>query len=88
VNEYFVRISKKASKELANLRSKARIAVAKTIAALANNPHPQGSIKLSGSDLYRIRVRDFRIIYDVSDEIRIVDIIAIRRRNERIYSDV
>ena len=40
---------------------------------LGDTPHPHGSKKLSGYDgLYRIRVGDYRVIYEVEDE-RILD---------------
>ncbi|WP_119068715.1 type II toxin-antitoxin system RelE family toxin [Rubrobacter indicoceani] len=34
---------------------------------LAEDPHPAGSIKLRGRDGYRLRVGDYRIIYEVEE---------------------
>ena len=48
-----------------------------------DNPRPTGVIKLEGaSDLWRIRVGDWRIVYRLSDKERLVDIFAIRHRRE------
>ena len=47
---------------------------------LENTPHPPGSIKWSGSDvLYRIRVGNYRVIYEVEAERILVHTIAHRR---------
>ena len=45
--------------------------------ALEDNPRPFGSQKLRGSDYYRIRIGNYRIIYAIDDaprEVRILDI--------------
>lgn len=40
------------------------------VEGLSVQPRPQGSAKLSGSDLtYRIRLGDYRVIYEIHDEI-------------------
>lgn len=50
---------------------------------LAENPLPHGSQKLSGSErTYRIRVGDYRILYEVWSEARIVQIERIRHRKD------
>jgi mRNA interferase RelE/StbE len=50
---------------------------------LAEDPRPAGSKKLKGSDeSYRIRVGDYRVIYDVLDVIRIVLIQRVRHRKD------
>ncbi len=50
---------------------------------LANNPMPNGSQKLAGSErTYRIRVGDYRIVYEVFAESHIVEIQRIRHRKD------
>ena len=49
---------------------------------LANNPRPQGYKKLKGRDGYRIRVANYRIIYDIFDDILIVDVIELGHRKD------
>lgn len=55
-----------------------RIRVA--IAALARNPRPRGYKKLSGRPGYRIRVGDYRVIYEILDEVLVVEVIQLGRR--------
>lgn len=54
--------------------------------SLSGNPHPQGERKLKARhDLFRIRVGNYRIIYEVRDADRIVLVARILRRNESTY---
>ncbi len=56
--------------------------VAKT-AALAETPRPSGSVKLAGQqDAYRIRVGDYRIVYEIDDQKQIVFVTIIAHRRE------
>ncbi|MCA1659517.1 MAG: type II toxin-antitoxin system RelE/ParE family toxin [Verrucomicrobiaceae bacterium] len=53
------------------------------IGALAENPRPTGCRKLSGSENdWRIRVGDYRFIYEIADVIRAVRVHRIRHRRE------
>ncbi len=53
------------------------------IKALAAEPRPPGCRKLQGHEsLWRIRVGDYRVIYAVYDDRRIVDIVAVRHRSK------
>lgn len=50
---------------------------------LADNPRPAGCRKLTGSDLdWRVRVGDYRIIYEIDDRNREVRVMRIRHRRE------
>ena len=50
---------------------------------LATNPRPSGCRKLSGGgNDWRIRVGDYRIIYEIADEIRIVRVNRVRHRRD------
>ena len=53
------------------------------IQALATNPRPSGCRKLAGSQHdWRIRVGDYRVIYEIGDAIRIVRVNRVRHRRE------
>ena len=70
-----------------NLLSEPNYSAVKTaILSLAYNQRPFGYIKLSGSDAYRIRVGNYRIIYDIFDEILTVEVVNIGHRKE-IYKN-
>ena len=48
-------------------------------------PRPRGVVKLSGTDFYRIRVGDYRVIYVINDEERSLTITKVARRTETTY---
>ncbi|MGA0557011.1 type II toxin-antitoxin system RelE family toxin [Larkinella sp. VNQ87] len=52
------------------------------IKALADNPRPFGCKKLKGRKGYRIRVGDYRVVYEINDGILVVLIIDVGHRRE------
>lgn len=51
--------------------------------ALATDPFPPGCVKLSGSERsYRIRVGDYRILYDVFSGRLLIEVIKVGHRKE------
>ncbi len=52
------------------------------INALRDDPHPPGSVKLSGKEYYRVRQGNYRIIYGVQDAQLVVMVIKVGRRRE------
>ncbi len=80
---YNVLIRRKALKEIAKLPKKSQISVSKAIKALAENPFPRGYKKLIGTfRVYRIRIGDCRVIYDIIEEELIIDIVRVRHRKD------
>jgi mRNA interferase RelE/StbE len=79
---YNVLLSKKAQKQLDKLSESTAKPIFEAIAGLGENPRPIGSKKLKERPGYRIRKGDYRIIYDIFDEILIVDIIAVAHRKD------
>ncbi len=54
--------------------------------ALRDNPRPPGAKMLTGSHgLFRIRVGDYRIIYAIDDQLRVVRVAAVGHRRD-IYT--
>jgi len=51
-----------------------------SIDALAKNPRPQSSVKLTAQNAYRIRVGIYRIVYEVHDDVLIVLVIRVAHR--------
>ena len=80
---YQIKIKSSASRELERLP---RTTIPKIVAAikeLAENPFPQGVKKLTGFDrTYRIRVGEYRILYNMYDDILVIEIIRIRHRKD------
>lgn len=56
--------------------------VAAAIDALAAEPRPHGAVRLAGRHDYRIRVGDYRIVYAIDDEARLVLVARIAPRRE------
>ena len=80
---YRVLLERAAEKDLARLTSQIHHRVIAAIQALAKNPRPSGCRKLAGShDDWRIRVGDYRVVYEITDAIRIVRINRVRHRRE------
>jgi mRNA interferase RelE/StbE len=55
---------------------------------LAQTPRPAGSKKLQGSTrLWRLRVGDYRVIYEISDDTGTLEIGYVRHRRD-VYRDL
>ena len=80
---YKVEILKRAAKRLAKLPSKDYQKIKNAIRDLAINPRPQGYLKLKGStDKYRIRVGNYRVIYEIFDRKLIVTVVDLGHRKD------
>lgn len=80
---YRVLLERAAEKDLSRLSSETHNRIIGAIQGLAANPRPSGCRKLVGSkNDWRIRVGDYRVIYEIADEIRIVRINRVRHRRE------
>lgn len=84
MESYSVSIKPSAAKELEALPAlKDRQRATVLIRGLSVNPRPPGSLKLAGAaDAYRIRFGPYRILYTVSDRVRIVAVFEIAHRRE------
>ncbi len=52
------------------------------IKALADDPRPVGSEKLSGQDRYRVRQGVYRIVYELKDEELVITVVKVGHRRE------
>jgi mRNA interferase RelE/StbE len=71
-----------AARSYRRLHSPLRDRINAAIDRLATDPRPEGVVKLAGRDDYRIRVGDYRIVYAVDDDERLVIIARIAHRRE------
>jgi mRNA interferase RelE/StbE len=83
---YDIEIARRAQKELTKLPRKVQEQILPAIQALASNPRPHGVKKLKGSEFYRIRVGDYRVVYDVQDQRIIILVVRIRHRRDAYNS--
>lgn len=58
------------------------------ILALAIDPRPPGSIRLTASAFWRLRVGDLRVVYLIEDDDRLIVVLKVARRSERTYRSV
>jgi mRNA interferase RelE/StbE len=80
--QYTVEIVSRAEKEFLGLPSTARSRIRVKILSLEENPKPFGSKKLRETEYYRLRAGDYRVIYSVDDENKIVKVLSIAHRKE------
>ncbi|MBX9659526.1 MAG: type II toxin-antitoxin system RelE/ParE family toxin [Nitrospiraceae bacterium] len=81
-DSYSLAVKKSAERELRALPKIDLRRVLDRIRGLAQNPHPSGSEKLSGQCHYRVRQGDYRIVYSVDDDHRIITVVKIGHRRE------
>lgn len=82
---YNVLVKRSAAKEIEALPLKDRRRVVAKIQALAENPRPPGSEKLTGADKYRLRQGDYRILYEIIDRDLIVTVVKVGNRRDVYY---
>ncbi len=80
---YKIEINKSASKDIRKLPKIYIKKITSSVVELGSNPFPGGSKKIKISEsLYRIRVGDYRIIYEIFTKERIIMIHYIRHRKD------
>ncbi len=79
---YQIFIQKSALKALDRIPTKMRDRISKQILTLIDNPRPSDCKKLSGREAWRIRIGDYRVIYEIHDGKLIVLVIVIGHRKE------
>jgi len=83
MNNYDIIFTRSARKEIESFDNKTIQKILPKIESLAIKPRPVNCLKLQGEEnLWRIRIGDYRVIYSIYDNKHIVDIIAVRHRNE------
>jgi mRNA interferase RelE/StbE len=65
-----------------NLPNELKQRVIARIFGLSDNPYRRGSTKLRGRAGFRVRVGDYRVMYDVDDGSRTLSILRVRHRRE------
>ena len=79
---YSVEYLPSAQKQLDALTGDIHGHISAAVDDLEDNPRPLGCKKLKGRDEYRIRVGDYRVVYEIYDDVLIVLIVRIAHRRE------
>ena len=87
-DRYEVRLSRSAQRDLAGLPRAAQVRIARAIDRLASTSRPRGSKLLAGGPqrIWRIRVGDYGILYEIRDEERLILVIRMGHRREAYRS--
>lgn len=79
---YEVILPKSVQKELDRLPTEINNRVLERLAALEANPRPSDVKKLKGRSAWRIRVGDYRAIYEINDQSRQIIVVTVAHRRE------
>ncbi len=79
---YRLEVSHTAHRQIRRLPAQTQERVNREIARLAENPRPPGAKKLTARDGYRVRVGDYRILYQVDDGPKVVIIYRVMSRGD------
>ena len=83
MSSYRVSLTASAEKELHRLPAQMVARIVPHLEGLASAPRPSGCKKLRGGDNeWRVRVGDYRIVYEIHDKARTVDVTRIAHRRE------
>ncbi|MBO9626425.1 MAG: type II toxin-antitoxin system RelE/ParE family toxin [Microbacterium sp.] len=85
---YEVEFTTAAAREIRKLDTQIRRRVLLGIAELENSPRPHGVRKIVGyKDAWRLRIGDYRVLYEVSDERIVVTVVRVGHRRD-VYGDL
>jgi len=80
---YRVVVTPAVERQLGKLRGSDREMVAAALVALAHNPRPAGCKKLQGTtDLWRVRVGRYRVVYSLVDDRLLVIVVKVGDRKD------
>jgi mRNA interferase RelE/StbE len=83
VSRYRITFARSARRELEALETQLVARIWARIQALGVQPRPPGCRKVQGeAAAWRIRVGDYRVLYEIEDATRTIDIVAVRHRGD------
>lgn len=85
--KYTVILAKSVQKQLDKLPQDVFSRIQRRLSALESDPRPHDCKKLKGVDAWRIRVGDYRVIYEIHDGQLVIIVIEIGHRRDVYRSD-
>ena len=79
--KYKITFKKSVAKDLRSIPKKDVLRILERIDSLAEHPRGEGCIKLSGQEYYRVRQGLYRIVYEIRDEVLVVNVIKVGHRS-------
>jgi len=78
-------VASRAKREFRRLPGEARDAIDAALSEMCDNPFSGDVKSLGGSDGFRRRVRDWRILYKLDEEKKIIVVTRVKRRGSNTY---
>lgn len=83
MTSYAIKIEKRAIKALKKIHPVHRDRIISAIDSLSDDPHPPGGRKIQGSEqTWRIRIGDYRVLYDVFEDTLTIWVVRIAHRKD------
>ena len=79
---YRLEISRTAHRQILRLPAHTRERINDSISRLADNPRPFGAKKLTAREGYRTRIGDYRVLYQINDDIQTVIVFRVMSRGD------
>jgi mRNA interferase RelE/StbE len=79
---YTVKLIPQAEKMLDSFQADLRDRIIDALERLKNNPRPSGCKKLKSRDAYRIRVGDYRVVYEIRDDVLVILVVRVAHRRD------
>ena len=79
---YELRVKPSVAKDLRGLPKTDVKRIVKRMEALRDDPRAPGCEKLSSAELYRVRQGVYRIVYEIHDELIMVEVVRVGHRGE------
>ena len=80
--KYKITFKKSVVKDLRTIPANDITKILSKIDALAQDPRGEGCIKLSGKQFYRVRQGLYRIVYEIRDEVLIINVVKVAHRSQ------
>ncbi len=77
-----VRFRPRAARQLRDLPTNVRTTIANVVDALAHDPRPRGAVPIKGTRFMRVRIRDYRVLYQIEDDVLVVLVIRLGHRRD------
>lgn len=80
---YAIEVARAAARQLGKLDPPVRRRIQAAVELLAEEPRPPGATKLVGGDgEWRVRTGDYRIVYEIHDDVLLVLVVALGHRRD------
>ncbi|MCI2283817.1 type II toxin-antitoxin system RelE/ParE family toxin [Colwellia sp. MSW7] len=82
MEKYRITFKKSVAKDLRVIPKNDIKKILSKIDTLAVNPRGEGCIKLSGKENYRVRQGLYRIVYEIKDDVLVVNVVKVSHRSQ------